>query len=134
MPAPDRILVIKSYGTSCSNFSCDQIIPVLSHSFPSAKIQLGSGSKEGTSADPALIVVQSRCAEDLVCSTEHLPAGMRSTPVLAVMCGMHQPDEMPLEVLRSLDDYICCPFRPFQFLLRVRRLLPSPADLDGVHH
>jgi two-component system response regulator GlrR len=134
MPAPDRILVVKSYDTSCSNFSCDQIIAVLSNSFPSAKVQLGSGAKEEFSTDPALIVVQSRCAEDLVCSTEHLRAGIRNAPVLAVMCGMHQPDEMPLQVLRSLDDYICCPFRPFQFLLRVRKLLPSSADLDGAHH
>ena len=132
MPAPERILVFKTSDEPCSTSSCDQIVVALSHSFPSAKVQLASGIKENFSTDPTLIVVQSHGADELARSTRQLAPGMRNTPVLAVMCGVHQADEMPLHVLRSLDDYICCPFRPFQFLLRVRSLLPSAAVSDSV--
>ena len=131
MPAPERILVFRTSDQPCSTSSCDQIVVALSHSFPSVKIQLASGIKENFSIDPALIVVQSHGADELARSTRQLGPGMRNTPVLAVMCGVHQAEEMPLHVLRSLDDYICCPFRPFQFLLRVRSLLPSAADSDS---
>jgi DNA-binding NtrC family response regulator len=134
MPAPERILVLRSSDEPCSTSSCDQVLAALGNSFPSAEVQLAAGLKERGAADPALIVVQSRRVEDLVRSTGQIGAGMRNAPVLAVMCGMRQPDEIPLQVLRSLDDYICCPFRPFQFLLRVRRLLPSAASLDSANH
>ena len=131
MPAAHRILVFKSCGEPCSTSSCDQLVATLSHSFPSAKIQLASGVKQELPNDLALVVLQSRRAEDLVRRTEELSTGKVNTPMLAVICGMDEPDKMPLRVLRSLDDYICCPFRLFEFLFRVRRLLPSAADSDA---
>lgn len=133
MPARERILVLRSSDAPCSTSSCDQIVAALSSSFPSIKIQLASGMKESFSPDPALIVVQSKGLDELARCTARLGPEMRNAPVLAVMCGVHEPDEMPLEVLRSLDDYICCPFRPFQFLLRVRRLLPCSGHSEMRH-
>src|SRR5690348_15564404 len=108
MPALERILVFRTSDEPCSTSSCDQIIAALSHSFPSAKVQLASGIRQDLSGNPALIVVQSRGADERARSTRQLGPGMRHAPVLAVMCGMHQAEEMPLHVLRSLDDYICC--------------------------
>lgn len=133
MPARERILVLRSSDEPCSTSSCDQIVAALSSSFPSVKVQLTSGMKESLSPDPALIVVQSKGLEELARCTTRLGPEMGNAPVLAVMCGVHEPDEMPLEVLRSLDDYICCPFRPFQFLLRVRRLMPCGGHSEMRH-
>lgn len=133
MPAPHRILLFKSIGEPCSTSSCDQVLAALSNSFPSVTIQLASDVREILPYDPALIVLQLRRSEDLVRRTEELSAGMVNSPVLAVICEMDEPDKMPLQVLRSLDDYICCPFRLFEFLLRVRRLLPIAANSDAAH-
>ena len=126
MPAAHRILVFKSCGEPCSTSSCDQLVATLSHSFPSAKIQLASGVKEELPNDLALVVLQSQRAEDLVRRTEELSTGKVNTPMLAVICGMDEPDKMPLQVLRSLDDYICCPFRLFEFLLECAVFCPAP--------
>lgn len=133
MSARERILLLRSSDAPCSTSSCDHILAALSSSFPSVKVQLASGAKESFSTDPALIVVQSKGVEDLARSTARLGREMRNSPVLGVMCGVREQDEMPLEVLRWLDDYICCPFRPFQFLLRVRRLLPCAAGSEPRH-
>jgi DNA-binding NtrC family response regulator len=133
MPAPHRILLFKSLGESCSTSSCDQILPALSSSLPSVTIHLASDVKEILPYDPALIVLQLRRSEDLVRRTEELSAGMLHSPVLAVICEMDELDKMPLQALRSLDDYICCPFRLFEFLLRVRRLLPIGVNSEAHH-
>lgn len=80
---------------------------------------------------PALVVVQSCRAAELLDTVEQLRLRRMNAPVFAVMCGMGANEELPLWMARALDDYICCPFPRPEFLLRVRRLLSSTIEANA---
>ena len=75
--------------------------------------------------EPALVVIQSCRAAELLDAMEQLRLRRMNTPIFAVMCAMGTNEELPLSMARELDDYICCPFPRPDFLLRVRRLLSN---------
>lgn len=123
MPANQSILVYGSSNDSCA--SCAQVSAELDHSFPSVRIQSVPWRGLEQRNDPALIVLRFRRAEDVVRGAEELNLQPTHAPVLAVICGLDEAEKLPPKALRLLDDYICCPFRMFEFMLRVRRLVPD---------
>jgi len=125
-----RILILNRHDNGCSNFSCNEITSLLSTCFPSTRAQVVSDLCECGEEVPALVVVHARNGEELIQGAAQVESRM-NCPMLAVLCGVVKHEQVPLPVLSSLDDYICCPFLPAEFAFRVRRLLGDLLEADA---
>src|SRR5436305_11420725 len=56
MPA-DRILVFKGHDDRCASCSCEQIVSVLSSSFPACTVGIFAPGQDTVSGGPAMLVV-----------------------------------------------------------------------------
>ena len=133
MSAHPSILVYGGCGEPCPNSSCDRIELELGHRYPCVRVQSEPWQEYERRSDPSLIVLRFRHSQEILKTTEALKLRETHAPVLAVMCSLEVSEKVPGQALQLLDDYICCPFQIFEFMLRVRRLLPSVARLEGAN-
>jgi len=123
MPAI-RILVLHRHDNGCSNFSGSEITSLLSTYFSSARTQVIQDLHECGGEAPTLVVVHATNGEGLIQDTAQVERRL-NCPVLAVLCGVAKHEQIPSPLLGTLDDYICCPFLPAEFIFRVGRLLSN---------
>jgi DNA-binding NtrC family response regulator len=132
MSAHPSILVYGGHDEPCANSSCDRIGFELGHRYPCVRVQSEGWQGYERRTEPSLIVLRFRQAREILNAVEELKLTETHAPVLAVMCSLDDAEKLPPQALQLLDDYICCPFRIFEFMLRVRRLLPSVSNFEEV--
>ncbi len=128
----EQVLVLKSTSGRCYNPTCDQVPSLLSASLPSVHVHCATDLQDyNSAAEPAVVLLQFYKLENLLHRAEDLRGRFRRSSLVAILCGISDENDVPVRVLHALDDYLCCPFRTLELILRVRLLLGHGGSFDA---
>lgn len=121
-------LILNPSSTHCATNLCDSLLALLQHSSFFAKIQAISGDYQpaAISLAPDIVLLRVPIERGHQKLFESCKVHWKRAAILAVVCPgfSHPAHEIP-STLNLVDDFLSCPFREPELLLRVRRLLQS---------
>ena len=121
-----RLLILTARDNGCSHLPCNQLVDALSESFRGVAIELhdlASDRKLEPVPHPSLVLVRSGNAVEMDFRVKTLRKDFPQTPFLGILCRISEDRDVPHSLIEELDDHLCCPFRPVDLSLRMRRFL-----------
>jgi DNA-binding NtrC family response regulator len=121
-------LVLNPGSSICATHCCDSLLAVLQHSSFFAEIQAISGDYQqaAISFAPDIVFLRLPTARGHHKLFDSCKVQWKRAAILAVVCpGFSHPAHDIPSTLNLVDDFLSCPFREPELLLRVMRLLRS---------
>jgi hypothetical protein len=120
------VLILNQNSAPCAADKCDSLLSLLQKSLSVKCIQEQRAKRlpDNLSSVPDVILLRSSVAEVAQELIESCKEKWNRAAILALLCpGWEGPGFPP--VLSCVDDFLSCPFRDVDLVLRVKRLLQS---------
>jgi DNA-binding NtrC family response regulator len=122
------VLILNQNSTPCAADKCDALLGLLQRSLPVSCVQEKNENLLSAKVPfiPDLILLRlsvGRAAQKLIDSCKRM---WTCSAIIALFClGSNEPIDSFSYLLAGVDDFVSCPFRQSELILRIKRLLQS---------
>jgi two-component system response regulator GlrR len=129
-----RVLFVDLGQSTCSSGNCGLLARVVSQWLGRSECLTSRSVERRLDPPPDLVIVRPMGVESLLENLRALRAQYENVPVLSVMCGSWSSGELLECFTEGLDDFVECPIREADFVVRTSRLMfqarPHPGLLQ----
>lgn len=124
-----NILLLDLNPIPCPADKCGEVPRLIQALLPIGQVRLQRSKNlppDFISAPPDLILFRPSLKESPEETTCSFRKRWQRSSILALFCvGWDDPKGVPPSLLQGMDDFLSCPFKEIDLLLRIRRLLPE---------
>ena len=118
-----RVLFVDLGQSTCSSGNCGLLARVVSQWLGRSECLTSRSVERRLDPPPDLVIVRPMGMESLLENLRALRAQYENVPVLSVMCGSWSSGELLECFTEGLDDFVECPIREADFVVRTSRLM-----------